>query len=130
MKVKFQYTDFTEWEGHPSTAADSPDKGVVRMVVYDDFGYELQFTYDDLYYFYEVVNGGWLFGSGSPKREFVIKPGQKGTVGNEIPIILPAGTIIRHGETVSQEDAVLFGLIETADEKILHVKEFLPVIEG
>jgi len=126
MKVRFQYTDWDEWEGPPEAGHSSPDKGVVRMWAIDDFGNILAFTYDDLYYFYPK-DGGWLFGSGTPKREFILKEGQRGCTGEEVPIVLPEGAVIRHGETVSQEAAVAFGLIESVDTKTLHEKRKLSV---
>ena len=121
MKVKFQYTDHTEWEGPPEDAHLSPDKGLVRMIVTDDEGYILTFVYQDIYYLYPK-DGGWLFGACNPWREFVVYPGVGGCNGKERPLVLPSDAVVRYGETVSQEEAVVFGLIETVDEKTLHPK--------
>ena len=121
MKVKFQYADWTVWEGPPEDAENSPDKGIVRMYVTDDHGYILTFDYQDIYYLYPE-DGGFLFGACNPQREFLIKPGDAGCSGEERPFALPENAIIRHGETVSQEEAVKFGLIESVDSKELHPK--------
>ncbi len=125
MKVRFQYTDHTEWEGPPEDAHKSPDKGIVRMLVTDDHGYELQFVYKDIYYLYpeDKLDNEWTFGADNPQRRFTIKKGQAGCDGVPIPLHLPDRAIIRHGETVSQEEAVKFGLIKSVDEKILHSKQ-------
>ena len=129
MRVKFQYVDWTEWEGHPEQAHLSPDKGVVRMWAIDDYDNKLTFTYDDFYYLYPV-EGGWLFGSGTPKRTFVLRAGQRGCEGVELPFDLPERAVVRKGETVSQEDAVKFGLIKSIDEKELHLKRDIPIRKG
>ena len=136
MKVKFQYTDWTEWEGPPVQAHLSPDKGVVRMYAFDDFGNCLTFTYQDFYYLYPTVitggykDGGWLFGANSPSREFILRPGQRGCEGDEIPFELPDHAVVRKGETVSQEEAVKFGLIKSVNEKELHPKRDVPIKKG
>ena len=129
MKVKFQYTDHTEWEGPPKDAKKSPDLGIVRMIVTDDHGYVLEFVYKDIYYLYSV-KGGWMFGADNPQRRFFIKAGQAGCTGEPIPLALPKNAIVRHGETVSQEEAVAFGLIKTVDEKELHKKKRVETCEG
>ena len=129
MQVKFQYTDWTEWEGPPERAGESPDKGVVRMYAFDDFDNCLTFTYQDFYYLYSV-EGGWLFGAESPRREFVLRPGQRGCTGDEVPFELPECAVVRRGETVSQEEAVKFGLIQSVDEKELHPKRDVPIKRG
>ena len=121
MKVRFQYTDHTEWEGPPEEAHTSPDKGIIRMLVIDDGGYELRFTYQDIYYLYPE-DDGWLFGGCNPWKEYIIRPGQAGCSGEPRPFKLPEDAVIRHGETVSQEEAVKFGLIKSVDEKTLHAK--------
>ena len=126
MKVKLQYTDHSEWEDLPEKGHESPDKGIIRMIITDDHGYILNFVYQDIYYFYKVAEG-WLFGACTPNREFIIKPREAGCNGEERPFELPDGAVIRHGETVSQEEAVVFGLIETADEKVLHPKKRITV---
>ncbi len=126
MLVRFQYTDWTEWEGPPEQAADSPDNGVVRMFAVDDYGNVLTFTYQDFYYLYSV-DGGWLFGAASPTREFILRPGVVGCEGEEVSFELPERAVVRHGETVSQEEAVKFGLIESVDEKTLHKKRRVPI---
>ncbi len=129
MKVKFQYTNHTEWEGSPEEARESPDEGIVRMIVTDDHGYVLTFVYQDIYYLYPK-DGGWLFGACNPWREFLIYPGQAGCDGKERPLVLPEGTVVRRGETVSQEEAVRFGLIKTVDEKELHPKRHIETCGG
>jgi hypothetical protein len=121
MKVRYQYTDHTEWEGPPEKAHTSPDKGIIRMIVIDDGDYELWFTYQDIYYLYPK-DGGFLFGGCNPWKEYIIKPGQAGCSGEPRPFELPENATIRHGETVSQEEAVKFGLIKSVDEKTLHAK--------
>ena len=121
MKVRFQYADHTEWEGAPEDAHESPDKGIIRMFAICDFDYVLTFEYQDIYYLYPK-DGGWLFGGCNPWREFILMPGVAGCDGKERPFSLPENAVIRHGETVSQEEAVIFGLIETVDEKTLHAK--------
>lgn len=121
IKVRFQYTDHTEWEGPPKDAHKSPDKGIIRMFAIDDVGNKLTFTYQDIYYLYSV-KGGWLFGACTPWREFILRPGQIGCEGEEVPFELPERAVERYGETVSQEEAVKFGLIGSVDEKVLHAK--------
>jgi len=121
MQVRFQYVDHTEWEGSPEDAHESPDKGIVRMFATCDHGYVVPFVYQDIYYLYPK-DGGWLFGGCTPWREFIIYPGVAGCDGKERPLVLPEGAVIRHGETVSQEEALAFGLIKTIDEKVLHDK--------
>ena len=133
MKVRFQYTDHSEWEGPLEDAHQSPDPrppggGIIRMYAIDDFGNELAFTYQDKYYFYSVEDGtAWRFGSVTPKNEFVLRPGQEGCEGEEVPLILPNGAVIRYGCTVDQEKAVAFGLIPAVDSKILHAKQDVKV---
>lgn len=127
MKVRFQYTDHSEWEGPPEQAHASPDEGIVRMFAIDDYDHILTFTYQDVYYLYQVEDG-WLFGACTPWREFVISPGVAGCDGKEIPFELPERAVVRHGETVSQEEAVKFGLIGAVDEKILHLKKRVEVV--
>ncbi len=121
MKVRFQYTDHSEWEGPPEDAHLSPDKGIVRMFAICDHDTVLTFVYQDIYYLYPK-DGGWLFGGCNPNTEFILYPGVAGCEGKERPFALPEGAVIRHGETVSQEEAVKFGLIKTVDEKTLHHK--------
>ena len=128
MKVKFQYADHTEWEGPPEDAHTSPDKGVIRMIVIDDGGYELVFGYKDIYYLF-AVEEGWMFGADNPQRRFLIKPGVGGCEGTPIPFALPAGAVHRDGETVSQEEAVKLGLISSVDVKILHPKQRIETCE-
>lgn len=126
MKVRFQYANWTNWTGPPEKAHLSPDKGVVRMYAFDDFDNCLTFTYDDFYYLYPVEDG-WLFGSGTSKRTFILRPGQRGCEGTELPFELPKRAVVRKGETVSQEEAVKFGLIKSVDEKELHLKRDIPI---
>ena len=96
------------------------------MYATDDHGYVMQFTYQDIYYLYEVEDG-WLFGACTPWLEYVLKPGVAGCNGEPRPFDLPERAIVRHGETVSQEDAVKFGLIKTVDTKILDEKRRIKV---
>lgn len=124
--MRFQYTDWTVWDSSPQDAALSPDKGVVRMYALDDFGNTLEFVYEDFYYLYPT-KGGWCFGSGTPKRDFILRPGEHGSEARMIPFTLPKGAVVRHGETVSQEEAVRFGLIGSVDEKQLHPKRTVPI---
>ncbi len=126
MKVRFQYVDHSEWEGLPEEAHLSPDKGIIRMLAIDDFDYVLSFEYQDIYYLYPAESG-WLFGGCTPWREFILIPGVAGCDGKERPFKLPENAVVRHGETVSQEEAVKFGLIETVDEKVLHKKKRIEV---
>lgn len=121
MKVRFQYADWTEWEGPPEEAHLSPDKGIIRMYAFDDFNNCLTFTYQDFYYLY-AKDGGWLFGGESSRREFILRPGQNGCKGTEVPFVLPEKAVLRRGETVSQEEAVKFGLIKDVAIKELHPK--------
>lgn len=129
MKVKFQYADWTEWEGLPEEAHLSPNKGIIRMYAFDDFDHCLVFTYKDFYYLYPK-DGGWLFGADNPSMEFILRPGQSGCEGDAVPFILPENAVVRKGETVSQEEAVKFGLIKDVDEKELHPKRDVPIKRG
>ncbi len=126
MKVRFQYVDHTEWEGPPEDAHNSPDMGIIRMYAIDDHEYVLSFEYQDIYYLYPVEEG-WLFGACTPWREFILCPGVAGCDGKERPFDLPERAVVRHGETVSQKEALKFGLIKTIDEKILHPKKRIEV---
>ena len=121
MKVKFQYTDWTEWEGHPKDAVQSPDKGVVRMYAITDTGRQVIFVYDDFYYLYPGKNGKWHFGSGIPKRTHVLTPGKDGSEAEMMEVDLPKGAIVRTGETISHKEAMKFGLVKRSG-KMLHVK--------
>lgn len=116
MKVKFQFADHTEWEGHPGEAGSAPGKGVIRMWAIDNSGRRVEFVYDDFYYLYPEGEAAWVFGSGTPKREFVLADGQEGTRARELEVTLPENAIVRLGETVSREEAVAFGLIRCADD--------------
>jgi len=129
MRVKFQYIDWTEWEGAPEDADQSPDKGVVRMYAIDDFDNCLTFTYQDFYYLYPK-DGGFLFGGESSRREFILRPKQNGCKGVEVPFVLPKDAVLRRGETVSQEEAVKFGLIKSVDVKELHPKRHVSIERG
>jgi len=125
MRVRFQYTDWSEWEGTPEEARLSPDPqppdgGVVRMYGITDDGREQVFVYDDFYYLYKRKDGMWIMGSGTPKREFEFHPTR--TVCLELPVKLPKRSVVRYGCTISQEEAVKFGLIKSVDTKILHEK--------
>lgn len=130
MKVRFQYTDFSEWEGPPEDAHESPDirppdGGIVRMFAIDDFDRTVTFVYDDFYYLYPV-DGGWLFGSGTPKREFILKAGQDGATPLET-FNLPDSAVVRHGKEVSREDAVTFGLIGKGGKLLTPIRDVIVV---
>ncbi len=126
MLVRFQYTDHSEWEGPPEDAHLSPDKGIIRMYAIDEYDCTLTFTYQDIYYLYPVGDG-WLFGACTPWREFILFPGVRGCSGDERPFDLPERAVVRHGETVSQEEAVKFGLIKTVTTKVLDEKKRIKV---
>lgn len=133
MRVKFQYADWTEWEGPPERAHESPDPrppyegvvwtpsmkggGVIRMWAMDDFDRRIEFVYDDLYYLYPV-EGGWLFGSGVPKRDYILRPGQDGSETQVLPIELPKDAVVRYGVTIPQEEARRFGLVPVKVEPL------------
>ena len=132
MRVRFQYADWTVWEGLPEDAhlspnPEPPEGGIIRMIAITDDDREIRFTYNDFYYMYETEDGtGWLFGAESPRRNFIFsKDGGNPTV-RPVPFELPKRAIIRKGVTVSQEEAVKFGLIKSVDAKRLHDKS--PVI--
>lgn len=127
MIVKIQYADFTEWEGHPSTFADSPDKGIVQMWAEDDFGNQGLLVYDDFYYVYPS-GSDWIVGSGTAQREFKLIAENNGTLGLE-KFKLPDTAIVRLGQQVSQEDAVTFGLIDEGG-KLLSPKATVNVQVG
>ncbi len=128
MKVKFQYADFSEWEDSPKDGESSPDKGVIRMVATTDDDRRIEFVYDDFYYFYKKGKE-WVFGAGTPKREFMFYAGGK-VESFERPVKIPKNSVLRKGQTVSQEDAVKFGLIKSVNEKELHPKRDIPVDKG
>ncbi len=128
MKVKFQYTDWTEWEGPPGDAGASPDKGVVRMWGEDDFGRLVLFVYDDFYYVCDNGDGTFRVGSGTNQREFTLVPGMDGAVPQE-KFKLPAGAVLRLGEQVTQAEAVAFGLIDEGG-KLLSEKATVTVEVG
>ena len=146
MRVMLQYADHTEWEGPPEDAHQSPDPrpppdgsvrvykpgdeygGVIRMWAYDDEGRELRCTYEDLYYLYRNDSGpGWWFGAGTPKQEFLIQPGVPGTVARGVKFEVPKEAVVRYGVTVTDEEALAFGLVDPADPKQLHHKILIPV---
>ncbi len=110
MKIKFQYYDWTEWEGDPSDVASSPDKGVIRMWGKTD-DTEVICVYDDFYYVYPNGDGTFTFGSGTNQRQFTLIPNQLGIPGQE-RFKLPASATVRLGKQVTQEEAVAFGLID------------------
>lgn len=120
MKIKFQYTDWSEWEGLPKDVALSPDKGVVRMWGEDDFGRQILCVYDDFYYVYPKGDGSFCIGSGTNQRDFILEPGRDGAIAQE-RFKLPADATVRLGEQLTQEDAIAFGLIDT-DGKLLSEK--------
>lgn len=126
MRIRFQYTDWSEWEGDPEQAHESPDLrppdgGVVRMFGITDDGREQVFVYDDFYYLYlHPERKLWVLGSGTPKREFIIHSDRSECL--ELPVKLLKGSVVRYGCTVSQEEAVKFGLIKSVDVKVLHEK--------
>lgn len=111
MKIKFQYVDWSEWEGHPRDVADSPDLGVVRMYGIGDFDREVIFVYDDFYYVAPLADGKYIVGSGTNQREFILEPGRDGAIPQE-KFKLPPGAVLRLGQQVSQEEAEAFGLID------------------
>lgn len=130
MKVRFQYADFTEWEGPPEEASLSPDVrppdgGIVRMYATDDSDRTVIFVYDDFYYLYPA-DGGWLFGSGTPKREFILRPGQDGASPLET-FELPENAVIRYGKEVSPDDAVEFGLIGKGGKLLTPIRDVIVV---
>ena len=115
MRVRFLYSDHTVWEGLPEHAHRSPDPrppagGVIRMDVLHgkDGDLTMSFKYDDCYYSY-LTDKGWLFGSGTPKREYLFRD-DTGCDGIEIPLRLPANAVVRYGCTVSDEEAKKFGI--------------------
>jgi hypothetical protein len=116
MNTRFQYADGTVWEGQVERTDQSPDKGVLRMWAIDDQGRMLEFVYDDFYYVYPH-DGGWVFGSGTPKRDFHFRDGRQVGV-LEMEVTLPKGAVVRLGQTVSQEDAVKFGLVDEGGKKL------------
>lgn len=147
MKVRFEYADGMVWEGSPEDAQTSPDLrpleagwvfepndegagGLVRMVAICDFGTELVFAYQDFYWLRPTGGGAWEFGSGAQGSKFVLSPGERGSSATPVPLELPADAVIRVGVTVSQEDAVKFGLIGTIDEKDLHPKATVIITQG
>lgn len=111
MKIRFQFYDWTEWEGHPSIADESPDLGVIRMWGEDDFGRLVLFVYDDFYYVVDNGDGTFLVGSGTNRRDFTLVPGRDGAISQE-RFQLPANAVIRLGQQVTQTEAVAFGLID------------------
>lgn len=135
MRIRFQYLDHSEWEGAPEEAHLSPDcdrdcpgspdayhpKGVIRMYVITYDAREQAFVYDDFYYLYPEA-GGWVVGSGTPKRDFFYSLELPWGRAREIPVVLPVNAVVRKGRTVSQEEAVQFGLIKSVDRKQLHPK--------
>jgi len=128
MKVKFQFYDWTEWEGHPSDVANSPDKGVIRMWGEDDFGRIVGFVYDDFYYVYPLADGKFKLGSGTARREFTLEPGLDGAIPQE-KFQIPADAVLRLGKQVTQEEAVAFGLVDE-DGKLLSEKSTVIVQVG
>jgi len=145
MKVTFEYADHTTWTGLPEDAHLSPDPrpppdgsvkvyapgdefgGVIRMRCFDDEGRELVCVYEDFYYLYPDPEGGWWFGAGTPKREFLIKPGAPGTTARGVKFDLPQGAVVRYGVTVTPEEALVFKLVDPADPKQLHHKTIIPI---
>ena len=130
MRVKYQYADHTVWEGPPEEAhlspnPEPPDGGIIRMCAITDDEREVWFTYNDFYYMYETEDG-WLFGAESPRRNFIFQKDGTSPIIRPVPFELPAHAVIRKGVTVSQEEAVKFGLIKSPDAKELHPKA--PVI--
>lgn len=135
MKVRFIYTDHTEWEGTPEEAHLSPDPrppegGIIRMtVIHDEMhvpgGRKLHFLYDDLYYMFRIA-GGWRFGSGTPSRQYdFFDADDQGST--EVPMKIPTGSLVRYGCTVSDEEAVKFGIIPVGSDYKLHPKRIIPI---
>ncbi len=128
MLVRFQYIDGTIWEGHPRDAAQSPELGVLRMWAIDDFDRQICFIYDDFYYVYPV-DGGWLFGSNTPKREYILEAGRDGALVRK-ETTLPSNAIVRLGKEVSFNEARRFDLIK-ADGSLPHApQETIVVVKG
>ncbi len=126
MRVRFQYADHSEWDGPPEEAHRSPNPeppagGIIRMKAVTDDAREVWFTYNDFYYLYRVKDG-WLFGAESPRQNFIFHDGVTLPTVRSVPFQLPKAAIIRKGVTVSQEEAVKFGLIKSVDAKVLHPK--------
>lgn len=120
MKIKFQYYDWSEWEGDPADVHLSPDKGVIRMWGEDDFGRQILCIYDDFYYVFSNGNGSFTIGSGTNQREFILVPQRDGAISQE-RFKLPWNAVVRLGQQVSQAEAIAFGLIDE-DGKLLSEK--------
>lgn len=139
MRIKFQYVDWSEWEGPIEDAGQSPDcdvecpgdsddyhpKGVIRMHAITDDGRVTEFLYDDLYYIYPE-NDGFVVGSGTPRRDYFFSSKNKWGLTRQRPVILPKNAVVRKGRTVSQEEALKFGLLKR-DGTVLHDKLDIPV---
>ncbi len=113
MRVKFQYRDWTTWEGSPADGHLSPDKGVIRMWAITADDRRIEFVYDDFYYFFREGNE-WIVGSGTPRREYHFGPDDRAQP-KQRPVVLPAGAIVRRGEAVPFEEAVKFGLVKPGE---------------
>lgn len=129
MLVRFLYTDHSIWDGPPEDAHKSPDPrppdgGIIRMTAIDDFGREVAFLYDDFYYLHPV-DGGWRFGSSSPKREFDLKFGRDGAIA--VPSVLPEDAVIRYGCEVSHEEAIELGLIDEGGKLLTPPREVIVI---
>lgn len=148
MKVRFQYASRNDhdvpdtWEGPVEDADQAPPtvvpfdgwvyepndegyNGIIRMYAICDHGTETVFVFDDIYFLY-ILDGAWVFGSGTPKREFILRLGQKGSEGLERPVLLPKNAIFRRGVTLTPEDAALYGLTAKKADP-LHPLRIVPV---
>ena len=90
------------------------------MTAIDDGSREVTFLYDDYYYLYPI-EGGWRFGSSSPKREFDLKHGRDGAIA--VPSVLPENAVIRYGCEVSHEEAIELGLIDEGGKLLTPPRE-------
>lgn len=142
MLVEFQYADGSFYSSEPQDAHLSPDTrpkhsgwvyvpneeghgGVIRMFAVTDDERRTEFVYDDFYYWYQEADGTWIFGSGTPKREYRLLSDHTEAIERPVTLLSDAG--VRYGVTLSQEDAVTFGLIESVDAKTLHPKTNIPI---
>ncbi len=130
MRVRFQYSDHSEWEGrvedaHQSPEDNWPDFGVIRMYAIDDGGRTTVFVYDDFYFIYKDGED-WVFGAGTPRRRFRYSVDGK-VVSEEIPVKLPEGAVVRRGSTVSTEEAIKLNLIPAPGFTELSEKRFIPL---
>ncbi len=134
MRVRLQYTDWSIWEGTPEDMGQSPDPrppegGIIKMEVRngDEEQFNMRFRYEDVYYRYRT-DKGWVFGSGTAKRDYQFIDGEGGCNGFEIPVKLPVDAVVRYGCTVSDEEAMKFGLLTPNDKYVLQPRK-APCVE-